>query len=70
MLASLTKGKVVVMEVPVGIGDKPPEILCTVDAVVRNLEEDGRKGVVEADEIVVGGLSNDGKEGCCGDSKG
>ena len=58
------------MEVPVRVGNEPPEILCTVDAVVRDLEEDGCKGVAGADKIVAGGLSNDGEEGCCGSSEG
>ena len=64
------KGKAVVMEVPVRVGYKPPEILFTIAAVVRDCEEHGRKGVIDADKIVVSGLSNDGEEGCFGVSKG
>ncbi len=64
------EGKAVVVEVPVGVGDEPPEVLDAVGAIVRDLEEDGRKSVVDADEIDVGGLSCNGEEGWCGDSKG
>ncbi len=64
------KGKAVVVEVPVGVGDEPPEVLDAVGAIVRDLEEDGREGVVDANEIFVGGLSCDGEEGRCGGSEG
>ena len=64
------KGKAVVVEVPVGVGNEPPEVLDAVGAIVRDLEEDGRKGVVDADKIVVGGLSCDEEEGRCGGSEG
>ena len=64
------KDKAVVMEAPVRVGDKLPEILFTVAAVVHDFEEDGCKGVVDVDKIVAGGLSNDGEEGCCGGSEG
>ena len=57
------KGEAVVVEVPVGIGDEPPEVLDAVGAIVRDLEEDGRKGVVDANEIIVGGLSCNEEEG-------
>ena len=57
------KGKAVVVEVPVGVGDEPPEVLDAVGAIVRDLEEDGRKGIVDANKIVVGGLSCKGEEG-------
>ena len=58
------------VEVPVGISDKPPEVLDAVGAILRDLEEDGRKGVVDANKIVVGGLSCNEEEGQCGGSKG
>ena len=58
------------VEVPVGVGDEPPEVLDAVGAIVRDLEEDGREGVVDANEIFVGGLSCDGEEGRCGGSEG
>ena len=64
------EGKAIVMEVPVRIGNKPPETLFTIDAVVRDREEDGREGIVDVDKIVVDGLSNDGEEGCFGVSEG
>ena len=64
------EGKAVVVEVPVCIGNEPPEVLDAVGAIVRDLEKDGREGVVDADEIVVGGLSCNGEEGQCGGSKG
>ncbi len=49
------------MEVLVCIGNESPEILDAIGAVVCDLEEDGR--IVDADKIVVGGLSNNGEEG-------
>ncbi len=58
------------VEVPVGVGDEPPEVLDAVGTIVRDLEEDGRERVVDANEIVVGGLSCDGEEGRCGGSEG
>ena len=54
------EGKAVVVEVPVGIGDEPPEVLDAVVAIVRDLEEDWREGVIDANKIVIGGLSCDG----------
>ena len=64
------EGEAVVVEVPVGVGDEPPEVLDTVGAIVRDLEEDGRESVVDANKIVVGGLSCNEEEGQCGGSKG
>ena len=64
------KGEAVVVEVSVGIDNEPPEVLDTVGAIVRDLEEDGRERVVDANKIVVGGLSCDGEEGQCGGSEG
>ncbi len=64
------EGKAVVMKVPVHIGNKPQKTLFSIDAVARDCEEDGGEGVVDADKIVIGGLSNDGEEGCFGVSEG
>ena len=64
------EGKALVVDVPVGVDNEPPEVLDAVGAILRDLEEDGRKGVVDANKIVVGGLSCDGEEGRCGSSKG
>jgi hypothetical protein len=41
------------VEVPIGVGDEPPEVLDAVGAVVGDLLQDGRKHVVDADEVVV-----------------
>ena len=64
------KGKAIVVEVPVGVGNEPPEVLDADGAIVRDLEEDGCECVVDANEIVVGGLSCNGEEGQCGGSEG
>jgi hypothetical protein len=60
------KGSAVVMEVPVHISKKSPEVVNTVDVVVGRLEKDGRYDVREADKIINGGLSIDGEEECLG----
>jgi hypothetical protein len=64
------KGKAVMMDVPVGVGDEPPEVLDAVGAIVGDFEEDGHEPVVDANMIVIGGLSCDGEEGRCGGSEG
>jgi hypothetical protein len=64
------KGGAIMVEVPAGIGDEPPEVLDAIGAIVRDLEEDGRKRIVDANKIVVCGLSCDGEEGRCGGSEG
>jgi hypothetical protein len=56
------KGSTVVVELPVRVGNKSPEIMDDVDLVVGGLEKDGRDGVRETNKIVVGGLSIDGEE--------
>ena len=56
------EGKAVVVEVPVGVGDELPEVLDAIGAIVRDLEEDGRERVVDANKIVVGGLSCNGEK--------
>ena len=57
------KRKAAVVEVPVGVGNEPLEVLDAVGAIVRDLKEDGQEGVIDANEIVVGGLLCDGEEG-------
>ena len=57
------EGKAVMVEVPVGVNDEPLEVLDAIGAIVRDLEVDGREGVVDANEIIVGGLSCDWEEG-------
>jgi hypothetical protein len=62
------KRTAVVMEVPVCIGNKSPEVVDTIDAVLGRLEKDGHAGIGETDKIVIGGLSISGEEerlGCC-----
>ena len=58
------------VEVPIGVGNDPPEVLDAVGAVVGDLLQDGRKRVVDANKVVVVGLSCDGEEGRCGGGKG
>jgi hypothetical protein len=65
-----SEDEAVVVEVPVGVGNEPPEVLDAVGAIVRDLEEDGREGVVDANKVVVSGLSCNGEEGQCGGSEG
>ena len=57
------EGEAIVVEVPVGVSNEPPEILDAVGAIVHDLEEDGRKGVVNANKILFGGLSCNGEKG-------
>ena len=64
------EGKAAMVEVPVGVGDEPSEVLDAIGAIVRDLDEDGREGVVDANKIVIGGLSCDGEESRCGGSEG
>ncbi len=45
------EGKAVVVKVSVGVGNEPPEVLDTVGAIVRDLEENGRKGIVDATRL-------------------
>jgi hypothetical protein len=64
------KGGAVVVDLPfrIGIGNKSPEIVEAIDAVVGGLEKDRRDGFGETDKIIVGGLFMDGEEerlGCC-----
>ncbi len=50
------------VEIPVRIGNKSPEIVDTVDVVLGGLEKDRQDGIGETDEIIIGGLSIDGEE--------
>ena len=58
------------VEVSIGVGDEPPEVLDAVGAVVGDHLQDGRKRIVDADEIVVVGLARDGEEGRCSGGEG
>jgi hypothetical protein len=56
------------MQIPIRTGNKSPEVVDAADMVVYGLKKDRQYGIGETDEIVVGGLSIDGKEerlGCC-----
>ena len=55
------------VEIVIRAGNKAPQVVDTVDAVVGCLEKDRQDGIRETDEIVVGGLSIDGEEerSCC-----
>lgn len=64
------EGEAVMVEVPIGVGHKPPDILDAIGAIVRDLESDGHEHVVDANEIVLGGLSCDEEEGHCGSNEG
>ncbi len=43
-------------------GNKAPQVVDTVDAVVGGLEKDRQDGVGETNKILVGGLSIDGRK--------
>jgi hypothetical protein len=61
-------GSAVVVEVPVCIGNKTPEVLDAIDLVIGGLKKDRGDGIGETDKIIVGGLSINGEEerlGCC-----
>jgi hypothetical protein len=45
------KGSVVVVEIAIRAGNKAPQVVDTIDAVVGGLEKDRRDGVRETDEI-------------------
>ncbi len=62
------KGSTVMVEIAIHAGNKAQQVVDAIDTVVGCLEKDWQDGVVEMDEIVVGGLSIDGEEkhlGCC-----
>jgi hypothetical protein len=50
------------MEIAIPAGNKAPQVVDAVDAVVGCFDRDWHDGVCEMDEIVVGGLSIDGEE--------
>jgi hypothetical protein len=57
-----------VVKIPIRTGNNSPEVVDAVDMVVGGLEKDRQDGIGETEEIIVGGLSIDGKEerlGCC-----
>jgi hypothetical protein len=60
------KGSAVVVEEPVSIGNKSPEIVDTTDVVIGGFQKDWGDGIGETKKIVVGGLSIDGEEECLG----
>ncbi len=56
------------VKIPIRTGNNSPEVVDAVDMVVGGLEKDRQDGIGETEEIIVGGLSIDGKEerlGCC-----
>jgi hypothetical protein len=58
----------VVVKIPIHTGNKSPEVVDAIDAVIGGLEKDKQNGIGETDKIIVGGLSIDGEEerlGCC-----
>jgi hypothetical protein len=62
------KGSIVVMEVPVLVGNESPEVVDAVDVVVGGLEKNRQDGIGETDKNIVRGLSIDWEEeslGCC-----
>jgi hypothetical protein len=54
------------MKTPIRAGNKSPEIVDSIDAVVGGLEKDRQDGIGETDEMIVGGLSINGEEECLG----
>jgi hypothetical protein len=62
------KGSAIVVEAPVCVGNKSPEVMDTTNVVVGDFEKDRGDGVGETNNIIVGGLSIDGEEerlSCC-----
>ncbi len=56
------------VEIAIRTGNKAPQVVDAVDAVIGGLENDRQDGIGEKDEMIVGGLSIDGEEehlGCC-----
>ena len=56
------------VKIAIRTGNKSPEVVDAIEAVVDGLEKDRQDGIGEMDTIIVGGLSIDGKEehlGCC-----
>ncbi len=58
----------VVMKIPIRAGNKSPEVVDAIGAVVGGLEKDRLYGIGETDKIIIRGLFIDGEEellGCC-----
>jgi hypothetical protein len=64
------KGSAIVVEVPIHVGNKSPEVVDAIDTAIGGFEKDQGDDAGEPDEIVVGGLSIDGEEECLGCGKG
>jgi hypothetical protein len=64
------EGSAVVVEVPVHVGNKSPEVVYAIDMVIGRLEKDWGDGIGETYEILGRGLSIDGEEECLGCCKG
>ncbi len=64
------KRSAIVVEVPVWIGNKSPEDVDAVDAVIGGNEKERGDGIGEMDKIIIGGLSIDGEEKRLGYCKG
>jgi hypothetical protein len=62
------KESAVMVEVPVHVGSKSPEVVDAIDVVVCGFQKDWGDGIRATEEIYVGGLSINGEEerlGCC-----
>jgi hypothetical protein len=64
------KGSAIVVKIPVCAGNKFPDVVDAIDAVLGGLEKDRQDGIKEMDKIVIGGLSIDGEEEHFGCGKG
>ncbi len=56
------------VEIAIRAGNKVPQVVDAVDAVIGHLEKDWQDGICEMDKIIVRGLSINGEEerlGCC-----
>ncbi len=60
------KGSAVVIKKAISTGNKSPQVVDAVDAVIGGLEKNRRDGIGETDKIVVEGLSIDVEEECLG----
>ncbi len=56
------KESAVVVKIAIRAGNKSPQVVDAVDAVVGGLEKDRQDDVGEMDEIIVGGLSTMGRK--------
>jgi hypothetical protein len=64
------KGSAIMVEVPVCIGNKSPEVVDAIDMVIGCFEKDRGDGVGETNKIVIDGLTIDGEEERLGYGKG